>query len=678
MKVSELWLKSFIDFPLSVYEIVEQFTNAGIEVESLEFMQDPKQAIWTFKIPPNRGDCLSMEGIARELSLLNRSTYQPVEVLEPCIELPDTLTIQIKNPELCPCYVGCVVKNIDPTLLTPVWLENRLTMAGIKSVNLVVDILNYVMIELGQPLHAFDLKKLNGGIVVRRSDAGESVVLWNGQTIPLKTGTLVVADQNAIQAIAGVMGAANSAITDRTNAIFIESAYFDPIAIRFAGEQYHLKTDASYRFERGIDPTLQQRALKRAIQLLTTTASTKAGAILETKNNLQPLKIAAISLRKKSIMRLLGMQFSDQEVLALLQPSAVKIEVGIEDFKVYPKPFRQDLVLEVDLLEEIARLYGFNHFKSKKLDGFLDTPARHVAQNTTACFRQLLINRGFYEVITYSFVDLALMELLNDMAPLMLVNPISAEMKAMRTNLWPGLLQAVRYNQRRQLPRVRLFECGNCFVKEKNQVKELEVLAGICAGPLYQEQWGVKKRMHDFYDVKGEVEALLALGQEQEIYFEKGEHVALHPGQTAKILKADQLVGYVGALHPRIVKSLELEGPLFVFELNMELLQKAKKVTFQDLSKFPSIRRDLAVLVQKTVLAADLKVAIQACAGELLHGITLFDVYEGEGIEPNKKSIALSLILQHSSRTLVESEVNNVVDRVMTMLSSQFQATLRI
>jgi len=677
MKVSESWLKSFIDLSLSVDEIVNQFTNAGIEVDSIEFVQDPKQAVWTFKIPPNRGDCLSMEGIARELSLLNRSTYQVVKVAEPLVELPDTLPIQIKNPNLCPYYIGCIVKNIDTAVLSPTWLKMRLELAGIRSVNLVVDVMNYVMIELGQPLHAFDLNKLDTGIVVRESDIGEKVILLDGQALELKAGTLVIADKSKIQAIAGVMGSADSAVSERTNAIFVESAYFNPVSIRLAAQQYGLKTDASYRFERGVDPTLQQRALKRAVQLLSEIAGCKVGAFLEYQSNLQSSTNVGIFLRKEKIARLLGTQFSETEILGLLERSAIKIEKEAEGFKVYPLPFRQDLVLEVDLIEEIARLYGFHRFQSEKLSGSLNYFPLCETDNSSICFKQLLINRGFCEVITYSFVDSELMTLLSDIPPLTLANPISSEMQVMRTNLWPGLVQAVCYNQRRQLMRVRLFELGNCFINEKNCLKEVEVLAGVCCGSLYPEQWGIKKRLHDFYDVKGDIEALLTLGNDKDVQFEQIEHLALQPGQAAKIIRNGQTVGYLGALRTNIIKRLELEGPIFVFELNMEHLRKTRRTTFQTLSKFPSIRRDIAILVQKTILAADLKTAIQNSAGELLQSVALFDVYEGQGVEPNKKSIALSLILQHPSRTLVESEVSEIMDRVVSTLTHQFQATLR-
>jgi len=677
MRVSELWLRSFIDPALSAIELVEQFTHGGIEVDHVEFIQDPKQAIWTFKVPQNRGDCLSVEGIARELALLSGSVYQPIEVLECAINIPDLMSIDVQSA-LCPHYVGCVIKNIDPKTATPVWLKNRLEIAGMNSISVIVDVMNYVMLELGQPLHAFDLTRLDSGLVIRESESQESITLLNGQTLELKAGTLVIADKTTVQAVAGIVGGEKSAVTDLTTAIFIESAYFEPIAIRLAAQQYGLKTDASYRFERGVDPTLQKRALKRAVQLLVEVAGGKVGSCLEYKKEDSPLfKNQVLFLRRESIYRVLGVVFSDQEILELLRRSTSKIDIEAEGFKIYPLPFRQDLVVEVDFIEEIARLHGFHQFKSEKLSGPLDYFPIPDPNVSAANLKQLLASRGFYEVITYSFVDVELMTLLSTISPLTLANPIHSEMRAMRTNLWPGLLQAVCYNQRRQLMRTRFFELGNCFVKENDQFVEKEVLAGICAGLLCQEQWGVKKRIHDFYDLKEEVEVLLSLEGKQNVSFERCEHPALHPGQAARIVQTGLPIGYMGALHPHILNTLALEGPIFVFELDMEYLKKTRKSTFRVLSRFPSIRRDIAILVPKTVLAAELKAAVWECAGEFLQDVTLFDVYEGVGVEPNKKSVALSLILQHPSRTLVEEEVNGAIDKVVALFSHRFQATLR-
>jgi phenylalanyl-tRNA synthetase beta chain len=677
MKVSELWLRTFINPSLTAAALSEQLTNAGIEVDSLDFDSATQQNIFTFKIPPNRGDCLSIEGIARELSLLNSMPYQAVVIPALLATHSDVFSIRVDAPELCPRYMGCVVKNINNTMPTPDWMKERLASGGIRSVSVVVDIINYVMLELGQPLHAFDLEKLDSEFVIRKSMAGERVKLLDDREIVLDAETLVIADKTKIQAIAGIMGGLNSSVTEKTTSLLIECAYFDPIAIRLAGNRYGIKTDASYRFERGVDPLLQPRALVRTLQLLLEITGGFCGPIVEQKSDTALPKQKIIYLKTNHIAKILGMSFPAEEVVAIFNHGGFQVTVEKEGFQVCPPSFRQDIALPVDLIEELARIYGLHRLPSANLTGAL-AYSHAVSKIPVERLKMVLVDRGYCEAITYSFGDLKVSNIFEpEGKPLILANPISAEMAVMRTSLLPGLVDVLATNQRRQVMRGRFFETGVCFFDIDGKTVEKSILSGIVAGNAYPEQWGIPSRSHDFFDIKSDIEALLLLLGKKEIRFESATHSAFHPGQTAKILCGENSIGFVGALHPRIVKAFSLEGSVSVFELELESFTVSALPTFSPFSKFPVIRRDLAVLVDSALYVAELKSCIEQSAGEYLQSVSVFDVYQGKGIPAGKKSVALSLILQHPSRTLVEGEVNDIVNGVMMVLSKQFDAALR-
>lgn len=681
MKVSELWLRSFIETSLSISEIAEKLTNAGIEVDSLEMIDtDPKtkQGVLTLKIPPNRSDCLGMEGIARELSLLTKTPYKPVIVADATAKITDKFPIELKASDLCPQYLGCIIKNINPGILTPVWMKERLELAGIRSVSAVVDILNYVMLELGQPLHAFDLNTLNSQIIVRLSTSGETIQLLNEQTLELEAGTLVIADKIQVHAIAGVMGGLKSSVTEKTTNLLIESAYFNPIAIRLAGQRYGLRTDASHRFERGVATNLQKRALNRATQLLLEIVGGDVGPIMEERNAALLPTRPEVVLRNSRIAMLLGLCPKESEILDILERAEMKVTTQEGGFRVSPPDHRQDIALEVDLIEEVARVYGYEQFLPKNIIGTFEFFAMPETKTSVPLLKKTLIERGYYESITYSFIDPKLIEIFYPLQkPYLLANPISNDMAAMRPSLWPGLLQAVQYNQRRQQPRVRLFEVGNCYSESEGKSQEKSVIAGITTGNYYPEQWGVKNRQQDFYDIKGDVLALLTgMAESDSFQFQPLDHPALHPGKAAKIIQNGQSLGVVGALHPRIMQALDITSPVFVFELELTAL-KCRIPEFRDVSKFPVIRRDIALVVDHHLFVEEIKSAIVRCVGPWLREVAIFDVYQGPGIEPGKKSIALGLILQHPSRTLVEEEVTDKIQEVITMLGKQFRAILR-
>lgn len=678
MKVSELWLRALINPKHAAPALAEQLTNAGIEVDSLDFDPETQQNIFTLKIPPNRGDCLSIEGIARELSLLNAIPYQAIAVPAITPSHADIFSIRIDVPTLCPRYMGCIVKNVNNTVTTPDWIKERLASDDIRSLSPVVDILNYVMLELGQPMHAFDLAKLDTELVVRKSKAGERIKLLDEREMVLDADTLLIADKSKAQALAGIMGGLDTSVTENTNTVLIECAYFDPVAIRLASSRYSIKTDSAYRFERGVDPELQTRALARALQLLAEITGGNSGPVVEKKNEAALPKSVTLFLKTEQITRLLGVSFPAAEVVSILKQGGFDVMVEKEGFKVSVPSFRQDITIPADLVEELARVHGLHRLPSANLTGALGYTAGNGSKIPVERLKALLVDRGYYEAITYSFGDLKTATLFEpNSEPLALKNPISTEMAVMRTSLLPGLVQALAANQRRQVMRSRFFEAGVCFLDVEGKTTEKPMLSGLISGSRYPEQWGIRTEPQDFFDIKVDIEALLGLVSRETVVFKIAEHPALHPQQSARIFKKGQPIGFVGALHPRIIKALSLEGTVSVFELEMQGLMPSQLPSFAPLSKFPAIRRDIAILVDKSICAAELKSNIEQSAGEFLQSISVFDLYEGQGIPSGKKSMALGLILQHPSRTLVEGEGNEIVMTIVDALKKQFDAILR-
>lgn len=674
MKISELWLRERIDLKGSLLETVDQLTQAGIEVD-LE-SNDSEAKILNLKVPANRGDCLSLEGILRELAALNNLSFKGIEVDSCLAKVSETFPVKVEREEVCPRYAGRVIQNVRAHAVTPVWMQNRLREAGIRCISSVVDITNYVMLELGQPLHAFDLAKLDQAIQVRYAIQGERLHSLEGQEITLTPDTLIIADNRKPLAIAGIVGGQYSSVTETTQNIFLEAAYFDPVQIRSTAKKLNIRTESSHRFERGVDPQLQARAIERATQLVLMVAGGNPGPIIEFVNTNHLPKSPTLFLRLSKIKEALGICL-EEEVQAILIRLGMKVETSSLGWKVTPPSFRLDITREIDLIEEVARIYGYDRIPQSSPAVFFNFPKMPETEIAVRRFEMALIDRGYDEAITYSFISPEFNQLLGDsQSSLRLKNPISEDLAVMRSSLWPGLLKAVQYNQRRQYSRLRLFETGLCFTKHSNSLEQKEYLAGVVTGLLYPEQWGIKSLLVDFYDVKSDVEALLALTGHS-LCFEPAAHDMLHAKQTARIVWDQQTIGWVGALHPECLQALELQGPVFLFELDLGPLTHKKMPHFQELSKYPSIRRDIALLVDKSVLAEQLKSAIVNCAGHLIREVFVFDLYEGKGIEAGRKSIALGLVLQHPSRTLVEAEVNELIQHVVVDLNKKFQATLR-
>jgi phenylalanyl-tRNA synthetase beta chain len=630
-------------------------------------------------LTPNRGDCLGIEGIAREVGALTRCPVTSIAI-DPVAEVvPDRFDIDVQAPEACPRYLGRVIRGIDPGATTPLWMQERLRRSGLRSIDPVVDVTNYVLLELGQPMHAFDLDRLSSGVCVRYAREGEELTLLDERCVSLDSDTLVIADHEKSLAIAGVMGGIDSGISEKTTDLFLECAWFSPEVIAGRARQYAMHTDSSHRFERGVDFELQHRAMQRATRLLQDITGGQAGPVIEVVAATQLPGRDPITLRNARIGRVLGMVPDADEVTDILERLGMKVEPAGENWQVSPPSFRFDIAIEADLVEEIGRVYGYDRLPSCPLTGALEMQAAPESALSIDRLTEALVDRGYQEAITYSFVDPALQSVLNPgCRPVALANPISSEMAAMRTSLWPGLLTALQQNRKRQVSRVRLFEHGLRFRSQDDEIIQDYVIGGVLAGDRYPEHWDGKSKPVDFYDVRSHVEMLVSLsGQTPQCRFVHGSHPALHPGQTAAIELNGRDAGWLGRIHPAIAGSRDLDPDTFLFELEYDALKNAAPVQFQEISRYPSIRRDLAVVVDSELLAGDLQTAVTGLAGDLLRGMVIFDVYQGKGIETGRKSIAFGLILQDSSRTLTDEDVETVVTRVTDGLREKFGAQLR-
>ncbi|MDT8906121.1 phenylalanyl-tRNA synthetase beta subunit [Pseudomonas sp. NFACC09-4] len=631
-------------------------------------------------LTPNRGDCLSLAGLAREVgALYDAPVTRPVVASVPAVH-DEVRSVEVLAPAACPRYLGRVIRNVDLSKPTPLWMVERLRRADVRSIDAAVDITNYVMLELGQPLHAFDLAEINGGIRVRMAEEGEKLVLLDGQEVTLRSDTLVIADHTRALAIAGVMGGEHSGVGESTRDVFLESAFFDQIAVAGKARSYSLHTDASHRYERGVDWQLAREAMERATGLLLDITGGEAGPIIETVSEQHLPRIAPVTLRAQRISQMLGMDMDSAEVERLLGALGLNISAdGAGQWRVEVPSHRFDISLEVDLIEELARLYGYNRLPVRYPQARLAPQAKAEARSDLPELRRLLVARGYQEAITYSFIDPRQFELFNPgVEPLLLANPISNDMAAMRSSLWPGLVKVLQHNLNRQQDRVRLFESGLRFVGQLEGLKQEPMLAGVVCGSRLPEGWAQGRDGVDFFDVKADVEAVLGFAGALDAFtFVPGKHPALHPGQTARIEREGREVGHIGAIHPELSKALGLDRPVFVFELVLSEVALGKMPEFQELSRFPEVRRDLALLADREVAASAVLDVIRENAGEWLTDLRLFDVYQGKGIDPHRKSLAVGLTWQHPSRTLNDDEVNTATQNILTSLEQRLNATLR-
>lgn len=640
-------------------------------------------------LTPNRGDCLSIQGLAREVSVLNEMSFaaEPLLLREGATvaaTAPDRLAIEVQAPQDCPRYLGRVVRNIDAGAQTPLWMAEKLRRCGLRPLHPVVDVTNYVLLELGQPMHAFDLSKVEGGIIVRHARENERLTLLDGSEATLRSDTLVIADQQCALAMAGVMGGNDSAVDEGTRDIFLESAFFAPLAVAGKARSYGVHTDSSHRFERGVDPQLCIQAMERATQLLLEIVGGEAGPIEEVSAAEHLPAPGVVTLRRHRLDQQLGFALPDERVTAILTQLGLQlVESSPAEWQWQVPSWRFDLAIEQDLIEELARIHGYDNLPVGVPLAPMNLPARPEGRLQPARLRDALVSQGYREVITYSFVDPKVQRLFEpDVEGIQLANPISADMAVMRTSLWPGLVKALQHNLNRQQSRAQFFEIGSRFVLQDGEIQQVKVLSMLLCGTRHPESWAAGDEQVDFFDLKGDLEVLLGLGgQPGEFRFTAGQHSALHPGQTAVVSTVrdgnDAPAGVLGRLHPQLQQALSISKPVYLCEVELEALLGAQLPAFVDLSRYPEVRRDLAFVVDADVSSAELAQVIRENAGSFLTDLKIFDVYQGKGVETNRKSIAFGLTFQNPSRTLTESEVTEAIDAVVSQLKRQFAANLR-
>ncbi len=628
-------------------------------------------------LTPNRGDCFSVLGIAREVALLNDLAVDGPRIDPVAPAVADEFPIEVRAPEACPRFVGRVIRGIRADARTPVWMREKLRRAGLRPIHPVVDVTNIVMLELGQPMHGFDLGTLREGVIVRLAEPGEKMQLLDGREVTLEADMLVIADHGGPRAVAGIMGGEASGVSEATRDVFFEVAFFAPLAIAGRARRLGLHTDASLRFERGVDPAQQRRAVERATALLLEIAGGQPGPVMERISAPHLPERKPVVLRRARLASLLGHTVPDAEVERILAGLGMTLRPTGEGWEAVPPSHRFDIAVEVDLVEEVARIYGYNSLPEARGAGGAELGAATEHRVPGSRIADVLAARGYQEVVTYSFVDPELQAALFPGSPaLPLANPISSELSQMRVSLWPGLVHALKRNLSRRQPRIRIFEQGLRFILEDNELKQLNTVSGLVAGARLPEQWGAPAGQVDFHDAKGDVETLLGLtGAGFE--YEAAAHDALHPGQSARVLREGREAGWIGALHPRLVRALDLDRAPILWELDEDVSFAAKLPEFKEISRFPAIRRDIALVVEQDIPVQELLAAIRAASGTLLTECKVFDVYSGDRIDSGRKSVAFGLILQESSRTLTDEEADQVVAAAVDLLESKFGARMR-
>jgi len=626
----------------------------------------------TLKLTPNRSDCLSLYGIAREVSALTGAALQA---------LPKTAFNQSSNrvhkvrvvaPSVCPRYTGRVITGVNAKAATPAWMVQRLERCGLRSISALVDVTNYVLLELGQPLHAFDLAKLQGDLEVRFARPGENLKLLNEQTVALQSDMLVIADGNSPVALAGVMGGADSAVDDATTDIFLESAYFAPGVIVGKSRRLGFSSDSSYRFERGVDFAATQTALDRATQLILDICGGQAGAVTEVCGELPARN--PVKLRTSRVHRVLGVALHADEIAQILSRLGMAFQRQEDEFSVTPPSYRFDIAIEEDLIEEVARVHGYEKIMPLPPQAVMSILPQAEAQRPLAQLRQALVMRDYQETINYAFVEADWeRDLCGNAAPIALKNPIASQMSVMRSSLLGGLLGALRTNLARKQPRVRLFEVGGCFAAEAGSYVQQERVGGLAYGTAISEQWGAAARNVDFFDVKGDVEALFA---PRALRFVAAAHPASHPGRSAQILLGGQAIGWVGELHPQWMQQYDIPQALVWFEIALDALVQAAVPHASEISRFPPVRRDIAVMVDESMAVQTLLDAMQGAAAPYVAELGLFDVYCGKGVGDGKKSLAFRVLLKDTQKTLTDIEIDQSIVRLIAVLQ-QHGAQLR-
>ena len=652
--------------------------DAPVGAPLVDYLDLPDATI-DLDLTPNRGDCFSVLGIARDVSALTGATLKPATFDSPAATIDDTQPVELPEPAGCPVFAGRVIRGIDPQARSPIWLVERLRRVGLRAIHPVVDVTNYVMMELGQPLHAYDLALLEGAIRPRLAKKGESVTLLDESRVELNDDTMVITDDSGVIGMAGIMGGLSTMVTGKTVDVFFEGAFWPQDHMAGRARSYGMHTDASLRFERGVDPTGQGRAVDRATELLLQISGGDAGPLVVTTAEKHLPRPRSVHLRRERLSKLLGLAVDDDIVVDILSRLGLEPDASDDGWHVSVPMHRFDLVIEADLIEEIARIHGY--------DKVPETPASASTQLETVTESEVeidavaatLIARDFQEVVTYSFVDAELDALVaGNTSKLELSNPISSDMSVMRASLWTGMLEAAAANLSRQQDRVRLFEHGKSFHGTLDEPSEVERIAALAIGTRDPEQWGVKSQAVDFFDIKSDVEAVLAIaGRDNMVEFVAAEHPALQPGQAAEVRRAGDTVGVVGKLHPRVAKRFGIKPAVYLFELDAGKTLASRSPSAEAISRYPAIRRDIAVIVDDKVSADKLVRAVESASPALIRDVRIFDVYKGPGIEAGLKSVAIGLILQETSRTLTDEDADAAQAAAVQKLQKEFAAELR-
>ncbi|NUF44640.1 phenylalanine--tRNA ligase subunit beta [Acinetobacter pittii] len=669
---------SEIDLEDKIDGLLELPTDAPVGVNIREYLKLDDNVI-DISITPNRGDCFSIRGIAREIAVINQLQMNEPDIKSVDATIADEKKVVIST-EGAPRYLGRVIKNVNVKAATPEWMEQALARSGIRTHSILVDVTNYVLMELGQPMHAFDLAKIEGTVHVRQAQPQEKLQLLNDQEVELQEDIMVIADDQKALAIAGIMGGLASSVTDDTTDIFLESAFFAPLAIAGRARRFGLHTDSSQRYERGVDFELPLIAMNRASQLIQELAGGEFGPItVAEKTEILP-KREAIELKQAQVDQLLGYQLTADFIADALTRLGCEVTVKAEgEWNVVPPSHRYDMAIYQDLIEEVARIDGYDNIQIS-LPSMDVQLAKYQDRFEIAELRQTIVTLGYQEAISFSFADAKLEKQLNPQVnPLMLANPISSDLAAMRSTLLSSLIPCVQYNLNRQQSRVRFFELGLRFdyqdAKSIEDLKQIPTLALVAVGSQQLESWHVKPQPMDFFDFKGEIEEILAAGRVK-VEYVRSERAWLHPGQSAEILVDGQSIGYLGRLHPSLENELDL-STTWVAELDQAAVLQSYVSNFTELSRFPSIRRDIALLISDNINVRDIQQLIEKTGGELLDSTWLFDVYTGQGVEEGKRSLAFALLWQHPSRTLEDAEIKSGMDNIIQVLENTYQATLR-
>ena len=651
--------------------ILELPADAPVGQDIREFL-GLNDKLFTLKLTPNRSDCLSLVGIAREVAALTGAALSLPSFADVAASIADSKHVSVADQSACPRYCGRMIKGINAKAATPDWMVRRLERSGLHSISAIVDITNYVLLELGQPMHAFDAAKLNGDIQVRWAAQDEEITLLNEQTVKLDKDMLVIADNNGAIAMAGVMGGQSTAVSETTSDIFLESAFFTPDTIIGKGRRFGISTDSSYRFERGVDYLITAQAIERATSLVLEICGGQAGAVTEVQASLPSRQ--PTTLRMDKLNSILGITLEASLVAKLFDQLGFAYQQEAGRFVVTPPSYRFDIEHEEDLIEEIARLHGYDNIPAIAPVADLRMLPDSEARITRQALQDTLVANGYQEVVTYSFVDESWeRDLLGNANPIKLKNPIASNLSVMRSGLWGGLLDTLVYNLNRQQTRARLFEIGAIYAKTGQAYTETTRISGLAYGDAMPEQWAEAGRDVDFYDVKADVDALTG-GRAQYI---AAQHPALHPGQCAQVLLNGQTIGFIGKLHPKWQQHYQLPKGAVLFELDLAPLQSTKVAQYQEVTKFPPIRRDIAVLVDEKVMVGDLLATMHQAKVPFVTEIALFDVYRGKGIPEAQKSLAFMVMMQDDEKSLTDADADKVMTTLLELLQQSHGAVLR-